>query len=322
MANFDPFPAAGLDSNRGGHLTDDQRRAFGSMESNARRGRIGFGAICLAIAALVAVAGTRADPATRLLAAVGFAAVGVLAILYGLVAVNSLTRDLGEGRVASLEGAIGRHTEHSHSDRSDTTFYYLDVADEHFMVGRAEFDAAERPGWVRLYFLPRSRKVVNMERLPDRSVPSTINPFAAGAGPQGITGALGMIGQAMFHPNSERTNEIRAEMSALGHQMQAQAAQAAVPPAPGARDPRPLAEAILGTWQMGPATVTFLPDGTVSASGLGAPARTGHWAVEPDGTLRSDATGQAQTGNAWVVGDTLTISDGHQGLQLRRVGGA
>jgi hypothetical protein len=53
----------------------------------------------------------------------------------------------------------------------------------------------------------------------------------------------------------------------------------ATPPAAADRDPRPLAQAILGKWQMGPMSMTFMPDGTMVATFMGGQQRQGHWSV-------------------------------------------
>ena len=66
-------------------------------------------------------------------------------------------------------------------------------------------------------------------------------------------------------------------------------------PAPtGELDPRPLAEAILGTWQTGPISMVFMPDGTMVATLPGGQQRRGHWSIGSDGKLHSDATGRDQ----------------------------
>jgi hypothetical protein len=130
---------------------------------------------------------------------------------------------------------------------------------------------------------------------------------------------LGTLATAVLSPNRERQNEERAELAAMGSAIESRMSAAATPPPAGMRDPRPLAEAILGTWRGALASVTFVPDGTVVATLPGGRQERGRWSVGSDGKLRSNATGTDQAAEAWVAGDTLTISDGANGLAFQRV---
>ena len=46
----------------------------------------------------------------------------------------------------------------------------------------------------------------------------------------------------------------------------------------------------------------------------------GHWSVDAAGRLHHDAQGADEVGDAWIVGDTLTIIDGEMALAWQRVG--
>ncbi len=61
---------------------------------------------------------------------------------------------------------------------------------------------------------------------------------------------------------------------------------------------------------MGPMSVTFMPDGTMAATVMGNMKRQGSWSVGADGKLHADGAGPGLSGaaDAWVSGDTLTIS--------------
>jgi hypothetical protein len=111
-------------------------------------------------------------------------------------------------------------------------------------------------------------------------------------------------------------NEARAGMAGLGNAMKAAFAQPLTPPAE-TQDPRPLGEAILGTWSNGFVTAKFCADGTVTTSGLGR-ERAGRWSIDVNGHLCSDVTGQQQAAQAWVAGGQLIISAQGKGLTLTR----
>jgi hypothetical protein len=79
-------------------------------------------------------------------------------------------------------------------------------------------------------------------------------------------------------------------------------------PPPGAeRDPRPLAEAIVGQWRAGPMSLSFAADGTVAVVLPSGQERRGRWRVDAAGRLHADVTGSEQAGDARVVGDALTV---------------
>ena len=52
-------------------------------------------------------------------------------------------------------------------DADSTSVYILRVGEERFTVAAVTFEAAPRSGQVRLYYLPASRKVVNLEAFTD-----------------------------------------------------------------------------------------------------------------------------------------------------------
>jgi hypothetical protein len=311
QTRVDPFPAAALPDNKSGRLTDDQRRGFGNLERGARKDRIVFAGICAVLAVLILTASGPAPNAwLRPFASAGFAAAAVTLFLYGTFYRDSLTRDLGGGRVVSVEGAIGKHSRSTDSGSSSMTSYYLDVAGHSYEVGGLTYEAAPDAGYVRLYMLPRSHKVVNLERLPDPPLPQGALDSPAQM--------VGMFAAALRSHDIEQINAARAQGAALEHALEARMAAAAVPPPAGARDPRPLAEAIIGSWQGPFVSMTFTPDGNMVATLPGGRLERGRWSVGPDGKLHSNATGKDEAADAWVAGDTLTVSDEGHGLTFHR----
>jgi hypothetical protein len=129
-------------------------------------------------------------------------------------------------------------------DVDSTSVYILRVGDQRFTVAAMTFEAAPGSGQVRLYYLPASRKVVNLEAFTD--------------GTQ--TGA-----------------------------------------------PRPLAEAIIGSWRNHFAKATFTSDGRVTASVMGRHS-TGQWSVDAEGRLHAEIAGRKEIAQASVNGDELRIA--------------
>jgi hypothetical protein len=311
QTRIDPFPAAALPDNKAGRLTDDQRRGFGRLERGMRKDRIVFAGICAVLAVLILTASGPAPNAwLRPFAGAGFGAVAVILFISGTVYSDSLSRDLGGGRVVSVEGAIGKHSRSTDSGNSSMTTYFLDVAGHSYQVGGLTYQAAPDAGFVRLYMLPRSHKVVNLERLPDPPLPQGALDSPAQM--------LGMFATALRSHNAEQINVARAQGAALEHAFEARMAASAVPPPAATRDPRPLAEAILGSWQSPFVSMTFTPDGNVVATLSGGRQERGRWSVGADGKLHSNATGKDEAADAWVAGDTLTISDEGHGLNFHR----
>lgn len=302
-----PFPPDALDANRRGELSDDQRSGFGALAGYRRRSALSSAALLVAGALLVVFfASPTASPVLRMLVPVTCLAITAVLVVRSVTGGDALTRDLRQGRVESVEGAVGKRRL-SVSGRSVTT-YLLDVGDATFKVAPFTYDAAPDAGRVRAYFLPRSRNVVNLERLPDRPVDE--REVTA----QGILDSL----RATILSPGPQANEARAKLAGIGNALKGAFAESAAPPQ--ARDPRPLEEAILGTWSNQVMKVTFSSGGRVTAHMLGA-IRDGHWSVE-GGRLRADITDHQETADAWVVGNQLTIAVEGRGLTLTRASGA
>jgi hypothetical protein len=351
---------ADLDANRAGRLTDQQRRGFGNLERGARKDRVAFAVICAGIAGLLAVSnGTGPKTEYRPLFIVAFAAGALVLLWAGLFQVDSLTRDLRAGSVASVEGAIGKDHRSSSSGSHSTTIHWLEMPGLRFEVGPDTYAAAPDAGYMRLFYLPRSHKVVNFEPLAERPAgiepviklgtgirsdmlypigepPRPLHPEAAatiGSVPDPTTPTPESVAAAMaasplrtfadlmgpmLSGDHDRRNEARAEFADLAGAFRAEIGAAATPPPANTLDPRPLAQAILGTWTMGPVKITFAPGGTASVTMPGGQVRSAHWSVEPDGRLRYDAMGPDQPADAWVANDTLTIAVDGRDIRLRR----
>lgn len=300
-----------LDANRSGQLTDEQRQGFGRYDRGRRKGIVGLVPVFAVIGILALSAKGPAPSAwARPYVGIGALAVAVVALLLAAGARDKLADDLRTGRVEAVEGAIEKRQLSSESLRADTDAYYLDVAGKSFLVPRGTYDAAPDAGIVRVYYLPRSRKVVNFERLPDRPLPpgALDSPMAL----------LARLSKAARSHGSVESAEARATVAAVLSAMAVEHARQATPPPMSERDPRPLAEAIVGRWKSGPITLELSFDGTAKLVMPGGTERQGHWSIDASGKLHADATGTEQVGDAWVVGDTLTICTGGHGLTFRR----
>jgi hypothetical protein len=225
------------------------------------------------------------------------------------IASDSLSRDLSRGVVASVDGAILKNARSS-GGRSSSSSYYIHVAGKNFDVPHSVYQAAPEAGIVRVYFLPRSKTVVNLEQLPDRPLPA-----GAVSSPTEVVQALAT---GLRSHDLTKEAEAMAQMATLKKSIDQAAAVAAIAPPAGELDPRPLAEAIVGTWQTGPISVTFAADGTMTTTLPAGQGQPGHWSVDSGGQLHAQFGGRDQVGEAWVAGDTLTIKEGGEGRQFQR----
>ncbi len=306
----DPFPAADLETNRSGRLTDAQRTKFQGLARAGRKDEFIAAVFCGAMGVLLlAPVGPSPNIWARPLAGAGFIIVAFLLFRTATTG-DSLTQDMRSGRVETVEGAIGKHHLEREGSHTRWTDYYLDVAGQTFEVDSTAYLAAPDVGYVRLYVLPRSHVILNLERMPDRPLPvgATISPTET------IAAA---ITAARSHDPAQAA-EARAELEAIKNAMQAERSRAGTPPPADQRDPRPLAEAILGTWQTGPMSLSFLPDGTMVATLPGGHQQRGRWSIGSDGRLHASGTGQDRATDAWVAGDVLTISENGQGMAYQR----
>lgn len=311
VTNPDPYPAADLETNRGGRLSDAQRGRLKGLARAGRKDELLLAVVCAGVAAFLfsGFGPTTTNGLVRPLAGAGFVVVGLL-LLRTAVSGDALTKDLRSGRVDKVEGAIGKRTQDVEGEHNRWTDYYLEVAGQTFQVDGTAYRTAPDAGYVSLYVLPRSHVILNLERMPDR-------PLPAGATDSPTT-AVGAALRSVLSADPVKSAEARAELAAIGNAMEAERSRVAVPPPADQRDARPLAEAILGTWQGGPMAMTFLLDGTMVVALPGGRQERGRWSIGPDGRLHANRAGRDSATDAWVAGDVLTISDNGQGMAYRR----
>jgi hypothetical protein len=306
------FDTADIESNRSGRLSDTQRGNLRGLDRAIRKNDLVFAAICLVLAVLV---GTSTGPAPnawlRPVATVAFFLVAAVELYRATALGDSLSQDLRSGSVQTIEGTFLKRRVTSDSRGSSMTWHYLEVNGRRFEVSGAIYEAAPEAGVIRLYFLPRSHKVVNMERLADRPLPPGVIT------PQAMIGT--MAAAFRTHDHVQKAEQM-AQLEAMEDAVKADFTAPATPPAPEQQDPRPLAEAILGTWKMGAVqmSLSFMPDGTMVANLPGGRQQTGRWSIGPDGRLHANALGNDIAGEASVAGDTLTIKADGRAMAYHR----
>ncbi len=182
-----PFSPEALDANRSGHLSPAQRQAVGRAEIRWQRVLMA-GAILSAIlgiaAVVAAILGSTSEQAGRLVEAAVLLALAAI-LSYRSLGGDPVARDLRDGRVETVEGALKKRIVHYGRDSNPN--YYLDVADRSFRVPLATWSEVPDTRLVRLYYLPRSKRLVNFERLhedqetlstPDSTPQTTDSPTA------------------------------------------------------------------------------------------------------------------------------------------------
>jgi hypothetical protein len=314
MSDQSPFPQDALEANRAGALTPQQRQDFRRQARGFRKAELQFAVILTIIGLLVWFAEGPARYATvKPLIGIACLVIAGFLVVRSFLGADSLTHDLRSGRVESVEGAITKTSITSHGKSGTSTRHFFEVAGTRVNVWRDAYNAAPDAGMVRIYYLPHSHELVNMERMADTAM--------SGDAMKSPHLVQELVAEMLSHdPN--KAAEARAHMATMSDAMKASMSKAAAPPVQGA-GARPLAQAIVGSWGNAVGTVTFAADGTLTADMPAMPGgghRSGHWSVDESGHLVSDIMGgRAMPTGAWVSGDELTVNFGGNALTLERV---
>jgi hypothetical protein len=297
-----------LEANRGGTLTPGQRTLVGRQErawwKNELLGVLAFGVIGVLI---LTSSGGNYPAVERLAVGLGFLAIAAFFLVRSIPGTNALARDERAGKVEAVEGPFGKHSSSGVAGRGGQhSWYYLDIGEQHFEVSYATYQAAPDHGMMRLYVLPGSHKVVNFERLPDAPLP------------EGALDAPAQAVSAIAADLRSRDQATRLQAMATMEAMKDATVGPAAPPPADQRDARPLAEAIVGTWHLGPMAWTFAPDGTATGAMPNGRTEQGRWSVDGDGKLRMSGLGGEEDAEAWVAGDILTVSLRGRAMNLQR----
>ena len=296
----EPFHAEALAENRSGHLTGDQAIRFQRMASGRRNSTRGLAVPVGAIGALLL---TLSGPAAGL----GF--VAAAAVILVAPAFDPLAADVREGRVETVQGAVGKRRTQSKGPAGGTTRYYLNIAGRQLQTYLSAYEAAPDAGYVRAYYLPRTRRLVNLERLPNPPLP----PDSGEA-----RDMFGRIVRGLV--THDQAVIARANAGGL-----MDAAQEFVEPSAAPRGPVAgglVREALVGRWTHPFVTVTLAEDGTATVTTIAASTQAGHWSVDGHGRLLTDATGTMEPMDAALDDGRLTIQLEGRHLTLTRAAGA
>jgi hypothetical protein len=214
--------------------------------------------------------------------------------LAGLIGrrVDPIYSDTRAGRVECAEGAITKHTAARGSGGATPgTRYEIRVnaregRTQIFHTSRSLYEYAPQASLARLFYLPRSHWVVNLEALPD---------------PPG--GDLG--GQSKADVIVRAGAYVREVESYL-------------PDAASARPPAST-EAIVWNWTSPFGTVSFGADARFTALLSDGSEHHGDWSVAADGRLHADIMSAPIVADATVSGDTLTLVMDGQALPLAEI---
>jgi hypothetical protein len=233
---------------------------------------------------------------------------------------DPLVKDAEAGEVEMIEGAItkrqdwiGNPVRMTDVHPQSPTFVIAVANDEagtqQFLASRDAYDAAPSMGWVRLFYLPRSRHVVNLELL-DRPPREEVSR-------DGMHKVLSDFRDARHEHDRVGMAEAGAELASMAHVVETYRGEGPAPSS-GPSDQRPLSEAIVGTWSSPFLSVTFHDDGTLVFHVAEQAPQEGRWSVGSDGRLHAEMMGAEQSAEASIADDWLTVGLDGQWLRLQR----
>lgn len=287
-----PFSTAALPTNQSGRLTDEQSERWRRIAKGRRQSIRGVALPFAAIGALLLFANfPTAKPAARTTGGMVFLAIAAIFVVAANV--EPVNADVREGRVESIEGAIAKRSRYQ-GNKNPSRSYYFDVGGRRLQaLSRWSYDAAPDAGYVRVYFLPRSRRVVNLEQLPDQPIPT-----GSGAAQE----IFQKYGQALMSGDRAARAEANASVAALKHVIEGP------PPATTDAHSALCADDLYGTWTNPMMTISFLKNGVATMTpAFGGARRDGHWSVDANGRLLTDASGTTEPLDASLDGNRLTI---------------
>jgi hypothetical protein len=288
------FPAEALPENRSGRLTSEQALRFERMVGGRRQSTRGLAVPIGAIGALLLIlSGPSVTAVTRHFAGWGF--VAAAAVILVAPAFDPLAADVRAGRVETVQGAVGKRRVQS-TGRIRGTRYYLNIGGRRLRTYLSAYDAAPDAGYVRAYYLPRTRRLVNLERLPNPPLP---------ANPDEARDMFGRMARAFATRDPAAFAEAGANAAGL-----IDAAQSIVEPSDGPTERLAgglVRDALVGRWTHPLVTVTLAEEGTATVTTIAGSTQAGHWSVDGNGRLLTDVTGKMEPTDAALDGSRLTI---------------
>ncbi len=316
-----PRPAldeASLAENRAGRLSSAQRQRLAPIARSGRQNEL-VGTLVLGMVAAVMFIGRgpAGEANQRLLIGAASVIGAIVFLVRGLTGADALSRDLGDTHVDRVEGAVEREEVQVSGGRAHSSpTLYLAVGGRRYHAFRDAFNAAPEAGYVALYVLRHSGRVVNLERLPDPAL-------QAGALDRPADLIHTLAPSLRSHDQVVRA-EARAELEQLAGaekaRLEASMVKGAVAPPPDQRDARPLTASLPGTWAGAGAKAIFRTDGTAAMTWFGR-EMDGRWSVDPQGKLHLGLGGRDQAVDAWIADDTLTVTMDGTGFSFQRAPG-
>ena len=255
-------------------------------------------------ALLLVLSGPAASTVKRHLTGWGFVAAAAMFLVAPTF--DPLAADVRDRRVETVEGAIGKRRVQSQT-KTRPTRYYLNIAGRQLRTYLSAYDAAPDAGYVRAYYLPRTRRLVNLERLPNPPLPS--NPDEARE-------MFGRIAAAVVSLDPVASAEARASAAGL-----IDAGRSIIEPSDSPDGPAAgglVRRSLVGKWTHPLVTITLTEDGTATVTTIMGARQAGHWSVDSQGRLLTDATGTMEPMDAALDGDRLTIRLEGRRLTLTR----
>ncbi len=294
-----PFSQEALPANQSGRLSDEQAQRWGRIAKGRRQSAHGLALPFAAIGALLLFAnGPAAKAVARTNTGLAFLAIAA-ALLVG-PPLEPVSADVREGRLESVEGAIAKRTTGLKGSGAGSRYYSIIVGGRRLRAhSRASFDAAPDAGYVRVYFFPRSRRVVNLEQLPDPPIPT-----GSGAAQEIVQN----FAHALISRDRTAIAEASAHMAALKHVVEGPPPDATASATDRARASRLQADDLYGTWANPILTISFMKNGIATMTpAFGGGRRDGHWSVDRNGRLVTDVSGSMEPIEASLEGGRLTI---------------
>ncbi len=292
-----PFSQSALATNQSGRLTDEQARRWAAIAKGRRQSVRGAALPFAAIGALLLFANfPSANVAARKNGGLVF--FGIAAVLVVAANLEPVNADVREGRVESVEGAISKSSRSAYR-APGSRLYLLHVGGRRLeALSRLSYDAAPDAGFVRVYYFPRSRRVVNLEQLPDPSLPT---------GSDAAQHVIQDFERALLSRDRATIAEATARVAAMKHVIEGPAPRASAAGTDRSSS-RMRAEDLYGTWTNPVLTVTFMKNGIATVTmGIGGTRHEGHWSVDTNGRLLTDTSGTLEPLDATLTGKQLTI---------------
>jgi len=291
-----PFSQDAISTNQGGRLTDEQSRLWHQIARYRRQSLRGVAYVFAAMGAFLLLAnGSPVNAAKRTRGGLMSLAVASILVVAGYL--EPVNADVREGRVESVEGAIGKRVVQVHAPPGSARFYF-DVAGRRLQAMPRAYAAAPEAGFVRVYFLPRSRRVVNLEQLPDPQIAT---------GPGAAKQIFANYANALLKHDRTALDEASAHVAALEHAVEGP------PPSSNERGGRTAphrldADELHGTWTNPLLTITLMKNGVATmTTALDGVRREGRWSIDANGRLLTNATGTLEPIEASLQGNQLTI---------------